>query len=85
MTLGLDAEALSEVIREEVGRALERDARQVSPWLTAPEAADYLRCPVSRIRKLTSVRAIPVHKEGRRALYRRDELDRFVEAGGWSG
>lgn len=56
-----------------------------SPWLTAPEAAEYMRCPVSRVRKMTSARAIPVHREGRRVLYRRDELDAFITAGGWSG
>jgi excisionase family DNA binding protein len=53
-----------------------------SPWLTADEAADYLRCPLSRVRRLTMSEQIPVHREGRRVLYRRDELDEFVFAGG---
>lgn len=51
-------------------------------WLSADEAATYLRCPVSRIRKLTMTGALPVHREGRRVLYDVRELDEFVCAGG---
>jgi excisionase family DNA binding protein len=53
-----------------------------SPWLSADEAADHLRCPVSRIRKLTMTRELPAHHDGRRVLYRREELDAFVRSGG---
>lgn len=62
-------------------RVVER-LRPASPWLTAEEAAQYMRCPVSRIRKLTMTRDIPSHRDGRRALYHRDELDSFIYAGG---
>jgi excisionase family DNA binding protein len=53
-----------------------------SPWLSAREAADYLACPLSRVRKLTMTRELPAHHDGRRALYRREELDDFIRAGG---
>lgn len=53
-----------------------------SPWLTAEEAADYLRCPVSRVRKLTMTGELPCEHDGRRVLYRRDRLDEFVHNGG---
>ena len=53
-----------------------------SPWLTAPDAARYLACPESRIRKLTMTGELPCHRDGRRVLYRRDELDTFVYNGG---
>ncbi len=58
------------------------EPRTNSPWLNAAEAAVYLRCPTSRIRKLTSTRELPFHRDGRRVLYHRDELDEFVRAGG---
>ena len=69
---------------------LEAIARQVvglggvslSPWMTAAEAAAYLRCPVSRIRKLTAIRELPCHRDGRRVLYHRDELDDYIARGG---
>lgn len=56
--------------------------RVSSPWLSAASAAAYLDCPVSRIRKLTMTGDLPVHREGRRVLYRREDLDEFVRGGG---
>lgn len=53
-----------------------------SRWLNADEAADYLRCSVSRIRKLTMTGEIPHEKEGRRVLFDRDQLDEFIRSGG---
>ncbi len=53
-----------------------------TPWLTAGEAAAYLACPESRIRKLTMTGELPCHRDGRRVLYRREELDAYVFAGG---
>jgi excisionase family DNA binding protein len=53
-----------------------------SPWLTAGDAADHLACPESRIRKLTMTGELPCHRDGRRVLYRRDELDAYVRNGG---
>lgn len=52
------------------------------PWMTAEEAASYLRCPVSRIRKLTMLGELLCHRDGRRVLYHRADLDKFVLAGG---
>jgi excisionase family DNA binding protein len=56
--------------------------RTGSPWLTADETADYLRCPVSRVRKLTMTGELPHEHDGRRVLYHRDRLDEFVQRGG---
>ena len=53
-----------------------------SPWMTASEAADYLRCPISRVRKLTSTGELPHEKDGRRVLYHRDQLDTYIRNGG---
>jgi excisionase family DNA binding protein len=53
-----------------------------SPWLNAHEAAAYLRCPVSRVRKLTMTRELPCEHDGRRVLYHREALDGFVRRGG---
>ena len=51
-------------------------------WLTVGEAAEHLRCPVSRIYSLTSARRIPFEKDGSRTLFRRSELDEWVRNGG---
>ena len=51
-------------------------------WLTVREAADYLRCPVSRIYSLVSAKRIPFEKDGSRTLFRRSDLDGWVRDGG---
>jgi excisionase family DNA binding protein len=53
-----------------------------SPWLDAKGTAVYLRCSMSRVRTLTLTGELPVHHDGRKPLYHRDELDAFVRAGG---
>ena len=62
--------------------ALGNAVRVQSPWLSAVEAAAYLRCPESRVRKLTMVGALPCEHDGRRVLYHREALDAYVRAGG---
>lgn len=57
-------------------------SRVETPWMTAQEAAEYLRCPLSRIRKLTMTGDLPHEKDGRRVLYERSKLDEFVRGGG---
>lgn len=70
------------VLEQIAQRAAEITADRTDAWLSAQEAADYLRCPLSRIRALTSARRIPVHHDGSRCLYRRSELDTWVRSGG---
>lgn len=70
-----DVEAIAERLAEFVGRGS-------SPWMSANEAACYIRCPVSRIRKLTMTGELPHERDGRRVLYHRDRLDRFIQEGG---
>jgi excisionase family DNA binding protein len=53
-----------------------------TPWLKATEAAEYLRCPLSRVRKLTMTGELPHGKDGRRVLYHRDRLDEYIRRGG---
>jgi excisionase family DNA binding protein len=66
-------------IADAVAARLRRPAQR---WLTATEAAAYLKCPVSRIRKLTMIGGLPVHRDGRRVLYDVSELDEYVLRGG---
>jgi hypothetical protein len=58
------AQRAAELVLEELGNS--------SPWLTREAAARYLSLPVSRLEK---DKQIPCHREGRRVLYHRDELD----------
>jgi excisionase family DNA binding protein len=53
-----------------------------SPWMTVREAAAYLGCSRHTIYRHTAAKAIPHRKrrDGLGLLFRRDELDRWIEA-----
>jgi excisionase family DNA binding protein len=76
----LDSDALDAL----AARLASRLAEPVRPdgWLTVTEAAEYLRCPKSRVYSLVSARRIPSMKDGSRTLLRRSELDSWLRAGG---
>jgi excisionase family DNA binding protein len=51
-----------------------------SPYLRPREAAEYLRCSLGRVRNLTSAGRLPVLRDGRRVLYERAALDRYLSS-----
>jgi excisionase family DNA binding protein len=53
-----------------------------SPWMTVRQAAAYLGCSRHTIYRHTAAKAIPHRKrrDGQGLLFRRDELDRWIEA-----
>lgn len=76
----LDGDAL-DTLAERLAPRLGQPA-QTDGWLTVGEAAEYLRCPKSRVYSLVSARRIPFVKDGSRTLFRRSELDAWLRAGG---
>lgn len=74
-----------ELVEEIAQRAAELLAARVPAedrWMAVAEAAEYLRCPTSRIYALTSAKRMPHHHDGSRLLFRRSELDVWVMSGG---
>lgn len=76
---------LVEAIAMRVADELDRRGRlagtiTATPWLTIDEAADYLRCAKQRLYDLASSGELTPHKDGRRSLYRREQLDAHLEA-----
>jgi len=51
-------------------------------YLDVTGAATFLACPVSRVYALTSAGRLPVHRDGSRLLFDRDELREYVNNGG---
>lgn len=85
MAVGVKYEFPAELIERVAERAAELLNQQTQAddaWLDVGEAAEYLRCPTSRIYALTSAGKIPHHHDGSRLLFRRSELDEWVERGG---
>jgi excisionase family DNA binding protein len=75
LALSLSPDAVEVIAIRAAEIVLERnDVVKSSPWLTREAAAAYLGLPVSRLEK---DKAIPCHRDGRRVLYHRDELDTF--------
>jgi excisionase family DNA binding protein len=72
LALNLPQEAVEAIAARAADLVVERLERESSPWLTRAQAATYLGLPLSRLEK---DRRIPCHRDGRRVLYHRDELD----------
>ena len=78
-------EALAERVAPLVASLLgDRLAPGPEPWIGVRAAAEHLGCKPQRVYDLVSRRddsRIPVKREGSRLLFRRSELDRWVEVG----
>lgn len=72
-------DALVDEIVQRVRAELVEDTQ---PWLDAAGAAEHLCCSVHRIYRLTSQGAIPCVHEGSRLLFRRRDLDAWLERAG---
>ena len=81
VTLSLDAEALRSIIREEVDEALAARQRtpepSSSPYMTASEAAAFLRCRVRRVYELAGDGRLTRCGDGRRLLVLRREVEQL--------
>jgi excisionase family DNA binding protein len=71
------AERLAPIVAARIGNDSEQAA-----WLGVEDAARHLHCPRSRIYALVSARRIPFYKDCSRLLFRAEELDDWVRAGG---
>lgn len=54
-------------------------ARKPPAWLTTREAGAHLACTPDRIHDLVSLRKLDPRRDGRRLLFRRDDLDAYLE------
>jgi len=63
----------------------ERQAVSQSPaedgWLNSAQAAAYLGCTPDRLHDLVARRTLSHGRDGRRLLFRRSDLDAYVEGG----
>lgn len=76
----LDDDALDQLAAKLAPRLSATTAPATSPWLDTKGAAEHISAPVSRIHDLVQLRRLTPCRDGRRLLFRRDDLDRYVEA-----
>jgi excisionase family DNA binding protein len=76
----LDDEALDRLAELLAPRLARRIApTPATPWLDVDEAAAYLRCSRQRVYDLRHAGVLKPHRDGRRLLFRRDDLDAYLE------
>ena len=86
VTLGLELfDSLVESIAKRVESSInpsssEKTASSANPFMSVREAADFLRIRPSTIYLWVSENKIPHSKIGSRLLFKREELDQFVQA-----
>jgi excisionase family DNA binding protein len=69
-------DGLVDALAERVADALvERLPEPVQPYMTVEHAAEYLACPKSRVYELVQQRRVKHYRDGRRLLFRREDLD----------
>lgn len=74
-------ETVSAPIASAVAKQIEAKLKtRTSPYLTVPEAAEYLRCKPYRIYQLASAGLLTRYKDGARVLLLREELDAYVSS-----
>jgi len=79
LALELPDELVERIARRAAELVTERQTASASPWLSTRDAADYLAAPVSRIHDLVQLRKLRPHRDGRRLLFKRSDLDAYLE------
>jgi excisionase family DNA binding protein len=75
---------IEELIEQKIEEALaRRHAREDDPWLTSAQTAEYLGVAVATIHDYVNGGKLPRHGARKtRLLFRRSDLDRYVETRG---
>jgi excisionase family DNA binding protein len=80
ITLDIPEELVEQIARRAADLVAERQpSNGLSPWLSAPEAAERLRCDRDRIYDLIALGKLIPRRDGRRVLLHRDDLDAYLE------
>lgn len=75
----LPDELVEQIAQRAAEIVTEREAANASPWLDTRGAAEYIAAPVSRIHDLVQLRKLEPRRDGRRLLFRRADLDAYLE------
>jgi len=77
-TLELPDKLVERIAHRAAELVADREAATASPWLDTQGAADYLAAKPSRIHDLVQLGHLHPHRDGRRLLFRREDLDAYV-------
>ena len=72
-------DALAEALLPRLAARLGQN-QSASPWLSAEDAARYLACSRGRLYDLVQLGKLEPRRDGRRLLFKRADLDAYLEA-----
>ena len=72
-------DALAEALLPRLAARLGQ-SQSASPWLSAEDAARYLACSRGRLYDLVQLGKLEPRRDGRRLLFKRADLDAYLEA-----
>jgi excisionase family DNA binding protein len=75
LSLGVPPELVNTIASQVASLVAEQLPEKPAPYLKIEEAAEYLACPVSRIRDLKDQGRLRHYRDGKRLLFRHDDLD----------
>jgi excisionase family DNA binding protein len=81
LVLSLPDELVEAVAQRAAEIVLTAQSEPADEWLDVAGAAEYLKCGKRRVYNLVSEGRAPVHREGTRLLFKRLELDAWIESG----
>lgn len=81
LLVSIPAEFVDQVAAR-VAELLEQRQASPEPWVGVDEAAVHLACSRQRIYDLVREGRLEPRRDGRRLLFRRSDLDAFLERGG---
>lgn len=74
-------DAVIEAIAQRAAAILAAQAPTASaPWLSTQQAADYIAAKPARIHDLTALGKLTPRRDGRRLVFKRSDLDAYLEA-----
>jgi excisionase family DNA binding protein len=76
---GAALDTLAERLAPRIARALGPTEHEMPPWLNAEDAARYLACSRDRLYDLVQLQKLEPRRDGRRLLFRRADLDAYLE------
>ena len=79
LSIDLPDEILERIAHRAAELLAERQAPASSPWVDADGAAEYLATSRERIYDLVALEKLTPRRDGRRLLFRREDLDAYLE------
>jgi excisionase family DNA binding protein len=79
LALELPEEIVERIAHRAAAIVAEQQPPATTPWLNTDQAAAYIAAPRGRIHDLVQLGRLQPRRDGRRLLFRRDELDRYLE------